>query len=83
MLNNWKIKTASVTGEIELSGMECMLKVKPNVIVAMKCCIDEQIMVAVLAAVLSFTSIKTNVMLGVTSDILTPHLIFGPYQQWV
>ena len=59
MLNNWKIKTTNVTGEIELSGMDCLLKVKPNIIVAMKCCIDVQILVAILAAVLSFTSIKT------------------------
>jgi len=46
-------------GEIELSDMDCMLKVKPNVIVAMKCCTDVQILVAVLAAILSFSSIKT------------------------
>jgi len=59
MLNNRKIKTANVTGEIELSDMDCMLKVKPNIIVAVKCCIDVQILVAILAAILSFTSIKT------------------------
>jgi hypothetical protein len=59
MLNNKKIKTANVTGEIKLSDMDCMLKVKPDVIVTMKCCIDVQILVAVLATVLSFSSIKT------------------------
>jgi hypothetical protein len=36
-----------------------MLKVKPDVIVTMKCCIDVQILVAILATVLSFSSIKT------------------------
>jgi len=59
MLNGRKIKTANVTGENELSDMNCMLKVKPNIIVAVKCCIDVQILVAVLDAILSFTSIKT------------------------
>ena len=48
----------NVTGEVELSYMDCMLKVKPNIIVAVKCCIGVQILVAVLAAILYFTSIK-------------------------
>jgi len=59
MLNSRKIRTANVREEIELSGMDCTLKVKPNVIVAMKCCIDVQILVAILAAILSCTGIKT------------------------
>jgi len=59
MLTNRKIKTANVTGETELSHMDCVLKVKPNIIVAVKCCIDVQILVAILAAILSFTGIKT------------------------
>jgi hypothetical protein len=57
MLNSRKIKTANATGEIELSGVNCMLKVKPNVIVALKSCIDVQILVAILVTVLSFNSI--------------------------
>ena len=48
-------------GEIELSDMDCMLKVKPNIIVAVKGCIVVHILVAILAAILSFTSIKTVV----------------------
>lgn len=72
MLNNRKIKTANVTGEIELSRMDCMLKVKPNIIVTVKGCIDVKILVAILAAILSFTSIKN----GNEQMLWVPHQTF-------